>query len=385
MYAHVTAQSDAQKDARETSVEISDEIDVLPQSCALGLAAEPPDTTVPPCRTASLSGPADMLGPSRQTTVQGTTIAWTEMGEGEPLVLLHGMGDSHRTWRQSAHHLAQDFRVLMPDLPGHGLSGRPDAPYTLAWYAQSVLDWMSAVGVESAHVCGHSFGGGIAQWMLLCDASRVRSLALVAAGGLGREVAFGLRLAAIPGLGPLLTPHFMAFGTRAMMQQISQESGDLDPDEIDRAVWMNKAPGTGRAFQRTVKECVDLLGQHAQTWAHIDSVEHLPPIALFWGMKDRTIPVRHCHLGARRLHNVKVFTYPESGHFLHLENAAGFAGDLVAFLRQPGPAATLRQPRSSGLPGLHDVPSRIADAVALRARRAMHAWHSPTAERSKAS
>jgi hypothetical protein len=93
----------------------------------------------------------------------------------------------------------------------------------------------------------------------------------------------------------------------------------------------------------------------------------------------------HCHLGARRLHNVRVFTYPESGHFLHLENGAGFAGDLAAFLRQPGPSAKLRQPRSSGLPGLHDVPSRIADAVALRARRAMHAWYSPSAEGSNAS
>jgi pimeloyl-ACP methyl ester carboxylesterase len=294
------------------------------------------------------------------------------MGEGEPLILLHGLGDSHRSWRNAAPHLARHYRVLMPDLPGHGLSGRPDASYTLAWYARFVLDWMNAIGVERAHVCGHSFGGGVAQWMLLCDSTRVRSLALVAAGGLGREVAVGLRLASIPYFGPRLTPHFMGLGTRAMMQKAIGDGGDIDPDEIERAVWMNNAPGTGRAFQRTVVGCVDLLGQHAQTWAHIDEIEELPPIAIFWGEKDRMIPVRHCHCSAKRLKGARVFTYPDCSHFLQLENAWGFARDLVAFLDHPGPAASLRPRPAHRLPALTDMPSRIADTFALTARRLIH-------------
>lgn len=311
-----------------------------------------------------------MLGPTHRTDIRGTTVAWTEMGEGEPLILLHGLGDSHRSWRSAAPHLARHYRVLMPDLPGHGLSGRPDVSYTLAWYAQSVLDWMDAVGVERAHVCGHSFGGGVAQWMLLCDSSRVRSLSLVAAGGLGREVAVGLRLAAIPFFGPLLTPHFMGLGTRAMMRQALGDGGEIDAAEIERAVWMNNAPGTGRAFQRTVVGCVDLLGQHAQTWAHIDEIPALPPIALFWGERDQMIPVRHCHLSAKRLHGVRVFTYPKCSHFLQLENAWAFARDLVSFLDHPSPPARLRPPSSAALT---DVPSRIADSLALTARRWMRA------------
>ena len=57
-------------------------------------------------------------------------------------VLLHGMLDCHRTWRRSAHLLGQRFRVLMPDLPGFGYSGRPDAPYTLEWFADVIGQWM---------------------------------------------------------------------------------------------------------------------------------------------------------------------------------------------------------------------------------------------------
>jgi pimeloyl-ACP methyl ester carboxylesterase len=68
--------------------------------------------------------------------VEGVLLHWAELGEPNgkpPLVLLHGLNDCYRTWRQLAPRLACDRRVLMPDLPGHGLSGRPDASYELRW------------------------------------------------------------------------------------------------------------------------------------------------------------------------------------------------------------------------------------------------------------
>ncbi len=68
----------------------------------------------------------ETLGQPNETAVQGSTIVWGELGEGPPLVLLHGLMDSHRTWRHVAPILAPHHRLLMPDLPGHGLSGRPD-------------------------------------------------------------------------------------------------------------------------------------------------------------------------------------------------------------------------------------------------------------------
>src|SRR5689334_2508018 len=137
----------------------------------------------------------EMVASPRVTTVVGRSnvgpacsIAWTELGSGPPVVLLHGLGDSHRTWRRVAPRLAREYRVLMPDLPGHGLSGRPDAPYTLGWYAETIAAWLDALGLERAHVVGHSFGGGVAQWLILDHRARIDRLALVAAGGLGPEV-----------------------------------------------------------------------------------------------------------------------------------------------------------------------------------------------------
>jgi len=164
----------------------------------------------------------DMIGKGHETAVLDTSIAWGEMGEGPPLVLLHGLLDTHRTWRRAAPHLARTFRVLMPDLPGNGYSGRPDAPYTLTWNAQVVAQWMESIGVDRAHVCGHSYGGGVAQWMVLEQRARVDRLALVSSGGLGRQVAAGMRLAAFPFFGRKLTPLVLRYGLPRVLKHLSK-------------------------------------------------------------------------------------------------------------------------------------------------------------------
>jgi pimeloyl-ACP methyl ester carboxylesterase len=291
----------------------------------------------------------EMLGTPRVTDVDGTSIAWTEVGSGPPLVLLHGLADSHRTWRAVAPQLASRFRVLMPDLPGHGLSGRPDAPYTLDWYAHTLGAWLDAANVERAHVVGHSFGGGVAQWMLLNGRARVDRLVLVAAGGLGHEVSVGLRLASMPVLGRLLAQPLMGIGTQLMMRLTA---GVWSEHEIARAAWMNGAPGSGMAFHRTVAGVIDLFGQRVQTWERIGEID-LPPLSLFWGDRDPILPIHQALRAQRRLEGAVLTRYDGVGHFPHLEVPERFATDVERFLAEPQPAARVRvflpaRPRKRG-------------------------------------
>src|SRR5438128_8422718 len=89
--------------------------------------------------------------------VHDTNVHWAEAGKGRPCILLHGLSDSYRTWRWVAPELARTRRVLMPDLAGHGLSGRPDASYTLAWHASVIGGWIDALGLDDFDLIGHSF------------------------------------------------------------------------------------------------------------------------------------------------------------------------------------------------------------------------------------
>jgi 3-oxoadipate enol-lactonase/4-carboxymuconolactone decarboxylase len=96
-----------------------------------------------------------------------------------PLLLLHSLGTSQHVWDAQAEVLAQSFRVIRPDLRGHGLSGLTPGPYSMAGLAQDQLALLDALGVASAHVAGISVGGMIAQAMAHAAPERVRSLLLV--------------------------------------------------------------------------------------------------------------------------------------------------------------------------------------------------------------
>lgn len=279
--------------------------------------------------------PVDVVGQGHQTAVLDTRITWGEMGAGEPLVLLHGIQDWHRTWRRAAPLLARHFRVLMPDLPGHGFSDRPDAPYTLDWFADMVAAWMTEIGVERAHVCGHSYGGGVAQWMLLNHRDRVDRLGLVAAGGLGRRVGLGMQLAAFPVLGRRLTPLALRHAVPFFLRRATSLFGHMEPSEVERFIRMSRIPGTRRAFQRTLEGVINVFGQYMQTIQRVSEVGELPPVALFWGTRDPVIPIDHGVSTVARSLGVKLTAYDGCGHFPHLDEPRRFARDLTEFLVDP--------------------------------------------------
>ena len=286
---------------------------------------------------------SQMIGQANETPVEDTWIAWGEMGSGPPLVLLHGLLDSHRTWRRAASLLADHFRVLMPDLAGHGWSGRPDAPYTLSWHAHMISSWMEAIGVQSAHVCGHSFGGGIAQWMVLEQRQRIDRLALVSPGGLGRQVALGMRFAAFPVLGRKLTPVALRLALPAALRTFSATFGHMEPEEIELFVSMNSIPGSDRGFQRSLEGVINFFGQYMQTIQRAHEVDSMPATALFWGTKDPIIPLRHNKALLREFTGITLTKYKDCGHYPHLDSPVFFAKDLIDFLCDPDrPQARLR-------------------------------------------
>jgi 3-oxoadipate enol-lactonase / 4-carboxymuconolactone decarboxylase len=97
---------------------------------------------------------------------------------GVPLVLLHSLGTTHAVWDATAAALQGGFRVIRPDLRGHGLSDVPPGPYSILAMAGDVLAVMDALGVARAHVAGLSIGGMVAQAMAAVTPDRVDRLVL---------------------------------------------------------------------------------------------------------------------------------------------------------------------------------------------------------------
>jgi pimeloyl-ACP methyl ester carboxylesterase len=110
-------------------------------------------------------------------TIDGVRIHYTEVGEGEPLLLIMGFGMPGEAWLGSLPFL-HGFRAIYFDNRGTGLSDKPAGPYTIARMADDAAALLDHLGIERAHVYGVSMGGMIAQEVALRHPEKVRSLVL---------------------------------------------------------------------------------------------------------------------------------------------------------------------------------------------------------------
>lgn len=272
--------------------------------------------------------------------VHGLEIFHAEAGSGKPLVLLHGLSDTHRTWRKILPLLAKTRRVLMPDLPGCGLSGRPNVSYALDWQAKVLGQWLEVMKLDEVDLVGHSYGGGVAQFMLLSHRQHVRRVALIASGGLGREVALELRLASLPKLVEHFGQPFMSWATAVGLRLVGSV---IDREDAEWMREVNATPGSARALARTVRDVIDWRGQRRNFLDHVAEVPELPPMALFWGERDRVIPVKHAWSSTKLLADVPVTTFADCGHFPHQQIPAELSRELLKFLdASSAPAAHFR-------------------------------------------
>lgn len=116
--------------------------------------------------------------------------AWYEVGRGEPLVLVHGLGDDHRAWRKVLPPLALRQRVLLYDFRGHGQSTVGTADGSLEQLAGDLVALLDHLGLESADLCGFSLGGTIVMKTAAAHPERVRRLIPVATSSrVGRAAA----------------------------------------------------------------------------------------------------------------------------------------------------------------------------------------------------
>ena len=111
------------------------------------------------------------------TTVDNAAIRyWDTGGDGPVLVLVHGWSCDHTFWDSQVDGLKHDMRVITLDLPGHGVSERPEGPLTQDLMVRSVLAVMDAAGVDKAFLGGHSMGGSVIRLTALAAPERVQGL-----------------------------------------------------------------------------------------------------------------------------------------------------------------------------------------------------------------
>src|SRR3954452_17225005 len=147
--------------------------------------AKPADCAVPRAESGGAQVPvrwwleAVVSGNRRLMTLQ---LSWDSAGSGEPLLLLHGIGSTHDDFAALRPRLDTEYRVLAPDLPGHGRSGALSRRPTIAAITDAVAADLDELGVGRVHVLGNSIGARVA--LELAARGRARSVVAISPSGL---------------------------------------------------------------------------------------------------------------------------------------------------------------------------------------------------------
>ncbi|MBW8481919.1 alpha/beta fold hydrolase [Actinomadura parmotrematis] len=270
--------------------------------------------------------------------IHGYRRAYRVLGDGPPLLLVHGIGDSSATWEPVLARLAERHTVIAPDLLGHGDSAKPRADYAIGAYACGLRDLLTTLDADRVSVVGHSLGGGIAMQFAYQFPERVERLALVSSAGLGREVHPVFRLAAGPGAGLgmlLLTAPATRAAVRLSAPLLRALGGaGLGPD-LDYVLGRYRRfadPTARRAFLRTIRAGVDLRGQ-AVTMLDRSYLARELPTLIVWGRRDGIIPARHALVAHAALPGSRLEVFEDAGHFPHHDDPDRFADVLGDFLK----------------------------------------------------
>jgi 2-hydroxy-6-oxonona-2,4-dienedioate hydrolase len=114
----------------------------------------------------------------------GVRTRYLEAGEGTPLIFVHGTGGHLEAYARNFRGLSSHFRVIAYDMAGHGLSDKPDRPYTIDFLSEHLLAFMNALGLERAHLSGESLGGWVVAWTAAHHPERVNRLILNTPGNI---------------------------------------------------------------------------------------------------------------------------------------------------------------------------------------------------------
>ncbi|HET7432524.1 MAG TPA: alpha/beta fold hydrolase [Nocardioides sp.] len=282
----------------------------------------------------------------QHVTVHGHRRAYVKVGNGPALLLLHGLGCTHRTWLPVLDSLSRRYTVIAPDLLGHGESDKPRADYSVGGFANGMRDLLTVLGIDRATVVGHSFGGGVAMQFAYQFPERTERLVLVGSGGLGPEVSPAIRAITTTGfhqvMGVLTMPgvrHVGSAGLRALSRTGLKEFRDFD--EVAEIYESFRDPAARAAIRHVVRAVVDWQGQIV-TMADRAYLTDAMPMCVIWGEQDRVIPVSHAARAAEMAPKARVEVIPNAGHFPHKDHPERFVKVLNDFVRGTSPAAYSR-------------------------------------------
>jgi len=251
-------------------------------------------------------------------TTSGGSIHYQKAGEGEPLVLLHSLGNSCESWEQVVPALSQSCTLYALDLPGHGRSAKPSQAFLIPDYARGVREFMDELNIDRASIIGNSIGGMITVAFSAAYPERVARAVLVGCPGWDtpaeREERLALSLSNLDADG---NPRKMT------MEEISARYRNPTPQLLEKVNTTRAQAGTW-------------MGVAMRALCQYDITADLPkvccPTLVLFGDKDELINKEQVLLGG--IEGCQRAVIQNAGHLPQVDDPEAFSRVVLAFLGQ---------------------------------------------------
>ena len=264
---------------------------------------------------------------------------YLDAGAGPPVVLLHGLGATNASMLPTVADLAHDHRVIAPDLPGFGDSGKPVRAYDPGFYARWLVAFLDALGIDRAVIVGNSMGGRIAIELGLEAPERVESLVLFApslAFKRFREATPLVRIAVAEiGAMPLVLPRPIVMTALRMMfarpERLRDAWYDAAADEFSRVF----ATPRGRMAFLSAARQIYLEEAHGEAgfWDRLGALSR--PALFLWGDTDQLVPWRFSRHVEAALPGARSVVLEDCGHVPQFEHRGRTHALVREFLGRP--------------------------------------------------
>ena len=272
--------------------------------------------------------------PIQTLEVKGQRMAYLDVGQGQPVILIHGFGGSMWQWEHQQGPLSDRFRLLTPDLIGSGLSAKPDIEYRPDQSLDYFVGFMDALQIRQAALVGNSMGAGLAIGMALTHPERVSRLVLI--DGLPANVRERLTSPSIQRALDTPAPTWLAslgnwlFGglmIESILKEIVHDSALLTPAVIERSNRNRQRPGVIPPLM-TVRETLPLW--EAGFAQRIGEIHH--STLIMWGEEDRVFPLSVGEELQRTIKGSVLVRIPNAGHIPQWERPDLANRAMIEFL-----------------------------------------------------
>lgn len=254
------------------------------------------------------------------------------------VVLLHGITRSLEDWDDVVGPLAEQFQVIVPDLPGYGWSSPHPGGAGLEALANGVGELLDTLGVRGPiHVAGNSLGGAVTMTLLTQRPTQVASMTLADPAGFGTEVTPLLRLLGIPLLGRIIATTASLPSAIIQERLIYADKSFATRKRVDHALKIARETDAGMTAWRTAGILGAVLTGISAQWRTelLSKVAKNPvPTLVLWGDRDKVLPPKQLDAARAALPDAQTHLIPGVGHMPQIECAPQFVALFSDFVAQ---------------------------------------------------